>query len=67
MPVIAPVLVLIFRPAGRPTAEKARVPLLESLALSDRETVSPSVLVRSAGAVSVTGLLTFQVNNALLV
>jgi hypothetical protein len=55
---MAPVLVL--RPAGRPTAEIRSVPP-ESVALMASDPVSPWLLVWSTGAVSATGLLTFQV------
>jgi len=44
VPVMAPLLVLMCRPAGRPEAEYFTVPP-ESLALIESDTVSPSVLV----------------------
>ena len=42
------------------------LPLVESLALIDSETVPPSVLLWSPGLVSVMGLAMFQVKTVLL-
>src|SRR5436309_774387 len=58
---MTPVLGLIFKPEGRLIAEYTSVPPLESVALSDRETLSPSVLDWSPGLVSAMGLAMFQV------
>src|SRR5436309_3261472 len=51
---MAPVPGLIFRPAGKPSAKYFSVPLPESLALIDSDTVLPSVLVWLLGVVIVT-------------
>src|SRR5205823_5243051 len=59
-PVMAPVLLLMCRPAGRPDAVKTGVPA-ESLHVRLSDTESPSALAWSLGRVSETGLLTFQV------
>ena len=66
VPVIAPVLGLMLRPGGKPTAPKLSVPPLASVALSVRDTTSPSILSCVPGFVSVIGLFTVQVNITLL-
>ena len=50
---MAPVLGLIFRPGGRPSAKYFSVPLPESLALIVSDTVFPSVLLWLLGVVIV--------------
>ncbi len=63
IPVMAPVLVLIFRPLGRPEAVNTIVlPEVASVALIGRDTVVPSTVVWSRTAVMVIGLVTVQVN-----
>ena len=50
---------------GRPVAACSAAcmkSLIESLALIESETMSPSLLVWSAGTVMTTGLFTFQLN-----
>ncbi len=56
VPVMSPVLGLICKPGGKPTAKNFRVaPVVESVALRDRVVMlSPSTLLRSAGVTKVT-------------
>src|SRR5580692_11423516 len=54
VPVIVPVVVLIFKPDGKPKAVYDSVPLPESEAVSVTDTLPPSAFVWSAGLVRVT-------------
>ncbi len=64
VPVMVPVLLLIDSPGGRPLADQTRVPEWLSVALLARETISPALLLWSAGVAMLRGLATFQVKVA---
>ena len=66
VPVIAPVVELMWMPGGKPTAVNFRVPELASLALSDSDTASPSRLSWVAMAVKVMGFVIVQLSDSLL-